>query len=67
MNKDHAVDYVQAVIDFEKDHGRKPENTDNPLKSSIMTDDGVDYLAATQAYLRRLDKADADVIHVGKR
>lgn len=67
MSKNQVIDYMQAVIDFEKSYGRKTENTDIPLKSSSTPDGWVDYLAASQAYLRLQNEDDSDVIHVGKR
>ena len=67
MNKDRAVDYVQAITEFDQLHGRKPEDTDIPLKNSNTPDGGVDYLAASQAYQRLQNEDDSDVIHVGEK
>ena len=67
MNKERTVDYVQAITTFDQLHGRKPENTDIPLKSSNTPDGGVDYLAASQAYQRLHNEDDSDVIRVGKK
>ena len=65
MEKDKAVDYFQAMRDFDKSQGKKADDFDMPLKSS-EEDGGVDYLAVSREFEKYLIEDQSEVIHVRK-
>ena len=66
MKDDKVVDYFQAMREFDKAQGIKPDGFDIPLKSSLE-DGGVDYLAVSREYERYLASDQSDVIRNEKR
>ncbi len=67
MKQNKPVDYLQAVRDFDKSLGRKQEDFDLPLKSSVVSVVGVDYLAVSREYEKHLNSDQSEVIYDGKK
>ncbi len=63
MNNDNVVDYVQAVREFDKSQGKKPEGFDMPLRSTEVPGGGVDYLKVSREYVHYLEKDGSEIIH----
>ncbi len=57
-----AVDYLQAVRDFDQAQGKKPDGFDYPLRSSEEPE-VVDYLKVTREFVSYLETKQPDVIH----
>ena len=66
MAKSKVVDYEQAMLDFDRHRGKKPEDINIPLKSMAVSDGGVDYMAASRAFQEYMDKDESDAIRLNK-
>ena len=62
---DQAVDYLQAMRDFDRSQRKQADDFDMPLKSS-EEDDGVDYLAVSREFEKYLIEDHSEVIHIRK-
>ena len=61
MEENNVVDYLQAVRDFDKAQGKKPDGFDYPLRSSEEPE-VVDYLKVTREYVQYLETNKSEVI-----
>ena len=66
MESGKAVDYLQAVREFDKAHGKKPEGFDIPLRSSEEPLECVDYLSVSRKFEQFLNTDQSEVIYNGK-
>jgi len=67
MEKEHIVDYFQAVREFDLDQGKKPDSFAAPLRDSVVSDGVVDYLTVSREYERYRNAGNLDVIHNEKK
>lgn len=56
------VSYIQAVRDFDKAQGKKPDGFDYPMRSS-EDQEPVDYVKVTREFVQYLETEQPDVIH----
>ena len=50
MGKAKIIDYQKAMQEYDKSHGRKPDDVDIPVADKMTPDGGVDYQAAINEY-----------------
>lgn len=62
MKEEKIVDYIQAVRDFDKAQGKKPDGFDYPMRSS-EEQEPVDYVKVTREFVQYLETEQPDVIH----
>ena len=66
MEEDKVVDYFQAMREFDKAQGKKPDGFDVPLRSAEAPDGSVDYLKVSREFVQYLEKDRSEVIHIDK-
>ena len=67
MEKGNIVDYYQAIQDFDRNQGKKPESFAAPLRDSVVSDGVVDYLTVSREYERYRNAGNLDIIHNEKK
>ena len=67
MGKAKIIDYQKAMQEYDKSHGRKPDDTIIPLADKILPDGGVDYQAAINEYQKNLKDDQQKKVHSAKK